>query len=386
MTAHKLVITARFASICPACDMTISAGDTVTWSRGEKAVHQTCPQRASALRLVPPPVAETNPWAAVAAAAASELAPSAPTVSEVVAAAPKSAPVASSARVPGADFAAARKPRQTVRRASTEDLAWDPEAMPLFTLSPDETSIIRAGAEFSILNPNVRRHPTGRATDYYRVYSHRKALEQTVAGCSESVSHRHSLIVGQGTRIVHDFDVRHLGASTVLDKHGRESLVTSRLTLVVPHTGREALSAHMTVYVDGMAFGSLIGATAPHVSSNPNRWQGEVDAMIERSIIVQDALLDLVRAAANRDLVDEDRKWLRRRGIVIKNSARTALAAMQEWHGVDRAGRAAPTWGVWSRRLDSAAIDTLCELLGRATYGKAIDDAMGLSRPRFGKI
>jgi hypothetical protein len=284
--------------------------------------------------------------------------------------------------VAGADFAFSRKPRQTVRRANAEDLAWDPEAMPLFTLSPGEESVIRAGDEFSIVNPNVRRWPTGRATGVYRVYSHRRVLEQTLAACGESVSLRGSLVVGQGTRIVHEFDVRHLSSQSVEVRPGKTCEVSSLLTLVVPHTGREALSARMTIYVDGLAFGAIVGATATHLSSNPTVWQGDVDSMIEKSILVQDALLDLIRAAASHELTDENRRWLRKRKIVVKKSSRTALEAMTAWHGVDRAGRTAPTWGVWSRRLDSEAIMTLCILLGRERFGNAIDSVVG--RVHFG--
>lgn len=136
MNAHKLVITARFASVCPACDLVISAGEEVLWSRGEKAVHRQCPPRARALRLVEPApspveeVEEVDGWAAVAAAAA-RTAPVPVPVEDVAAAAPAAvvrAPesvTTTRSRVRGADFAFVRKPRQTVRSASSEELAWD---------------------------------------------------------------------------------------------------------------------------------------------------------------------------------------------------------------------------------------------------------------------
>lgn len=37
-----MIITARFASICPCCSVRIEAGSSVEWTRGEKAKHPAC--------------------------------------------------------------------------------------------------------------------------------------------------------------------------------------------------------------------------------------------------------------------------------------------------------------------------------------------------------
>jgi len=52
-----MTITAKFASLCPCCNVRITPGTTVEWSRGTKARHVTCatatadmPRRRSAGR------------------------------------------------------------------------------------------------------------------------------------------------------------------------------------------------------------------------------------------------------------------------------------------------------------------------------------------------
>lgn len=37
-----MVITAKFASVCPACNARIEVGSKVEWSKGEKARHVSC--------------------------------------------------------------------------------------------------------------------------------------------------------------------------------------------------------------------------------------------------------------------------------------------------------------------------------------------------------
>jgi hypothetical protein len=37
-----MLITAKFASVCPTCGQPINVGSRVEWSRGAKAVHQAC--------------------------------------------------------------------------------------------------------------------------------------------------------------------------------------------------------------------------------------------------------------------------------------------------------------------------------------------------------
>jgi hypothetical protein len=37
-----MIITAKFASVCPCCSVRITVGSKVEWSRGAKAVHVAC--------------------------------------------------------------------------------------------------------------------------------------------------------------------------------------------------------------------------------------------------------------------------------------------------------------------------------------------------------
>lgn len=37
-----MIITAKFASVCPCCSARIAVGSKVEWSKGEKARHVTC--------------------------------------------------------------------------------------------------------------------------------------------------------------------------------------------------------------------------------------------------------------------------------------------------------------------------------------------------------
>lgn len=37
-----MIITAKFASVCPCCSLRINVGSKVEWSKGEKARHVTC--------------------------------------------------------------------------------------------------------------------------------------------------------------------------------------------------------------------------------------------------------------------------------------------------------------------------------------------------------
>lgn len=42
-----MVITAKFASVCPCCSVRIHVGTKVEWSKGSKAVHVACAGKAA---------------------------------------------------------------------------------------------------------------------------------------------------------------------------------------------------------------------------------------------------------------------------------------------------------------------------------------------------
>lgn len=401
-------IVAKFQSRCPVCDCLIRAGERVEWSRGEPARHLVCAQprpkapaaapavfkteiapAAVAAPVAAPVVVESDPWSLVAQLAAAEAVAAEPVAAEPAPVAPVPAPAT---LAPVVEIGSAiirprrvseKRPRPYVVEASAEDLAWDPEARPLHTFLPENESTdgaadetCRAGELFAIVRPGMARWPLshGAPSKYYRVYSHNRVHASTMAACSGQVTLRRSLIVGQGTHVIHEYDVAHLDSHTI-----DGAPVTSRLAITVPHTGKAKLRANIVVYIGKDAIGSCVGAKAAHRANNPELWQGEVDAMIERTILLQDALVELLRAASERVLTDMDRKWFRKRGQIVKKSARTALDAMRAWHGVDSRGRARPTWGIWSRRLDDGAIVSLCRLLG-GKHGETLDAIVGGKR------
>lgn len=47
-----MVITAKFASVCPACNARIEVGSKVEWTKGEKARHVSCGSSTAAGALV----------------------------------------------------------------------------------------------------------------------------------------------------------------------------------------------------------------------------------------------------------------------------------------------------------------------------------------------
>lgn len=49
-----MIITAKFASVCPSCAGRIEAGSKVEWVKGEKARHVKCPAAGTAARATPP--------------------------------------------------------------------------------------------------------------------------------------------------------------------------------------------------------------------------------------------------------------------------------------------------------------------------------------------
>lgn len=276
-----------------------------------------------------------------------------------------------------------KRPRPVVNRIRNErELAWTPGAHPLYSVI--DGANVRAGESFAVVRPGWERWPLGIVSDHYRVVDHNVTRRQILEGAGDRVTRvtlGAAVQAGHGYHVAHAYEIRHMEAASV-----DGAPVKSRLIVAHDHTGAGALRAAMVVYVGPDPMGAVVRARAMHVATQPAMWAAEIDSMIEKSILVQDALLDLLRAAKARELTDTDREWIASKGIVSKKgkSAATLFDAMQSWFAGNVSASKMMTWGVWERRLDDEAIRVMCELLGLARYGTPIDDALGGGR-RFGR-
>lgn len=65
-----MIITAKFASICPCCNARIEVGSKVEWSRGEKARHVACAGKPAVASTTAPRRSYGRRYASGAGAAA----------------------------------------------------------------------------------------------------------------------------------------------------------------------------------------------------------------------------------------------------------------------------------------------------------------------------
>lgn len=273
--------------------------------------------------------------------------------------------------------ASTKRPRPIIRRATPEDLAWEPETIELHAVVNGAN--VRAGESYAIVRPGMERWPLGIVSDHYRVTGHRQTAESIKNFCADAVTPAGAIIAGHGYAVAHSYTVKD---SRAVDVCGIP--LSCRLVVASSHTGGEALRASMVAYVGKDAIGAVVHARALHVASQPSQWHGEVDAMVEKAILVQGVLADLLKAANERVLTDADRSFFKGRKMVIKKTARTALDAVRSWM---RGHTVKMTYQVWTRRLDDDAIRALVVLLGRDVHGVALDDAMGyLRRDASGQI
>ena len=273
-----------------------------------------------------------------------------------------------------------KKPRPYVKSCSQEDLNWDPVCREQFTINEATGEVVRAGDSFAVCRstePN-ERWPLGHVSDVYKPSSHRHTVDMIMTSCGEQVeAYGDPLASGHGYRVVHQFSVKKEDPFQV---HGLP--VTSRLTVVHDHTGLHALKARMVVYVGDTTLGSIVGARAIHVAENPERWRVEVEAMVERSRLAQEALTALLVAADKFVLGDADRSLLTALGLkpAGKEWGVTLLDSMVRYH---KGGNKDITWGVWERRLNDDAIMAMVKVLGPKKFGVALDLALGGNR--YGK-
>ena len=275
---------------------------------------------------------------------------------------------------------ATKKPRPYVKACTQEELAWDPVCREQFTIDGESGEVTRSGDSFAVCRstePN-ERWPLGHVSDVYRPSSHRHTVDMLLEAAGHEVEpFGQPLASGHGYRVVHQFAIKKEVETQV---HGLP--VTSRLTVVHDHTGLHALKARMVVYVGTTALGSIVGARAIHVAENPDRWRVEVEAMVERSKMAQEAVTALLAAADAYVLRDADRSLLTALGVKPsgKDWGVTLLDSMIKYH---KGACKDMTWGVWSRRLEDDGIMAMVKILGPKKYGVVLDLALGGNR--YGK-
>jgi hypothetical protein len=275
---------------------------------------------------------------------------------------------------------ATKKPRPYVKACTQEDLAWDPVCREQFTIDAETGEVTRSGDSFAVCRSTEpsERWPLGHVSDVYRPSSHRHTVDMLLEAAGHEVEpFGQPLASGHGYRVVHQFSVK---KENEVQVHGLP--ITSRLTVVHDHTGLHALKARMVVYVGTTALGSIVGARAIHVAENPDRWRVEVEAMVERSRMAQDALTSLLAAADAYVLRDADRSLLTALGVKPsgKDWGVTLLDSMVKYH---KGACKDMTWGVWARRLEDDGIMAMVKILGPKKFGVALDLALGGNR--YGK-
>jgi hypothetical protein len=270
-----------------------------------------------------------------------------------------------------------KRPRPIVTAVDVdgEELAWEPESREQFTFLNNDTPV-RAGDSFAVVRPGHERWPLGHVSDVYKPTGHRDTVRMVKEACSESVSpFQKALMSGHGYRVAHQFHV--LDPAATNDLHGLE--VTSRLTVVHDHTGLHALKARMVVYVGSDSLGSIVGLRAIHVANNPEKWKVEVEMMVAKSIKAQGALMKLLKAADKHALTEADKALITAEGVNPPGGEwpGTLLDSMVKYH---KGHNTEMTWGVWERRLEDHAIKTMVKVLGTATFGRALDEALSGKR------
>lgn len=283
-------------------------------------------------------------------------------------------------RTPVSHTIPSKRPRPIVRKVTNESqLAWTPVALETYTVVDGQN--VRAGESFAVVRPEWERWPLGIVSDHYKVIDHNATRRAILEGAGDRVTLSGAIVAGHGYHVAHSFEIKHLQADTFED-----APVKSRLVVAHDHTGIGALRAAMVVYVGDEPLGALIRARAMHVARQPASWSGEIDGMIEKSIIAQDLLLDIIKAAKERKLADVDHEWLVDQGIKSKKGkkAENLLDAVKCWFEGNVTAKKM-TWGVWERRLDDFALRVMIEMLGLAKFGTPLDTVLGGKRYGRGK-
>jgi hypothetical protein len=271
-----------------------------------------------------------------------------------------------------------KRPRPIVTAVDVDgpELAWEPVCLPQYVMfGPNDTELERSGDSFAVCRPGQERWPLGHVSDVYKPVGHRGTVKMIEEACSATVApFKKALVSGHGYKIAHQF---HVNEEEQAELHGLQ--VTSRLTVVHDHTGLSALKARMVVYLGNDALGSIVGARAIHVANNPEKWRIEVEAMVDRSKRAQAALLELLSVADEHVLSEADKALLEAEGVKPAGGVWpvTLLDSTVKYHkpfGTEL------TWGILERRLGDDAIKAMVKVLGTASFGRKLDEALGGKR------
>lgn len=272
-----------------------------------------------------------------------------------------------------------KRPRPIVTAVDVDgpELAWEPQCLEQFTFPADgDGHEVRSGDSFAVVRPGEERWPLGHVSDVYKPTGHRGTCAMVAEACKDTVKpFKKALMSGHGYRVAHQFHILSEGADG--DLHGIP--VTSRLTVVHDHTGLHALRARMVVYIGNDTLGSFVGARAIHVANNPEKWRVEVEAMVEKSMHAQDALMSILKAADLHVLTEGDKALLTSLKVPPPAGewAGTLLDSCVKYF---KARGADTTWGVWERRLDDDAIRAMVAVLGAKKFGVPLDMSLGGKR------
>lgn len=323
-----MIITSKFQSVCPSCEVVIERGERVQWFRGAAARHEVCPsQKTAASAPVARQVSKNN-----------------------------------------------KRPMPYLRVVDRDDPAidWTAECIELFTIL--DGAAVRAGEGFAVVKPGGERWPLGMVSDHYKPTDHCAADRRVLSECLTSITAGSAMVFGHGYQVVYSYLVQHMGASEI-----GSHKVETRLSVAHDHTGKGAMRASMCLYLDGKAIGAIVTTTAMHVAAQPGIWAQNIESMIESAIVAQDAVLDLLAAADDRKLSEEDIEYLKRKGLKLPSGeegdkwvGKSALDALV-YHHEGRNERT--TWGVWERRMTDDGIRGILALLP-SEIGKALDASL----------
>lgn len=267
--------------------------------------------------------------------------------------------------------ASEKKPRPYVREVSAEETDWAPVAIPQWLVVNGER--VRSGTSFAICREGYERWPLGHSKDRYKIEGHNEGFD-AVLSFTDAVEAGQSFSTAHGYQVAREYNFKAFFVEYVETARGRVR-VSTRLVLTHDHTASGSATAALTLFVDGNAVGAILYRSMKHVGVQSMRFRQEIAGLAESAIIAQSATLDLFRKAAERPFTEVERRWLARREVRVKGKPATLLEALQGYlKGYMKKGI---TWNTWERRLNDDAICLVVSLLGPATVGRDLDDALG---------
>lgn len=267
--------------------------------------------------------------------------------------------------------ASEKKPRPYVREVSAEETDWAPVAIPQWLVVNGER--VRSGTSFAICREGFERWPLGHSKDRYKIEGHNEGFD-AVLSFTDKVEAGQNFSTAHGYQVAREYGFKQFFVEHVETARGRVR-VSTKLVLTHDHTASGSATAALTLFVDGSAIGAVLFRSMKHVGVQSMRFRQEIAGLAESAVIAQSAVLDLVRKAAERPFTEVEKRWLAKRDVRVKKNPKTLLEALQGYlKGYMSKGI---TWNSWERRLNDDALRLIVQLLGPATVGRDLDDALG---------